>query len=90
MVMTISSHIVERYAMKHSSPEDDVLLQLYRETNLKTVYPRMLSGHLQGKLLEMISCMIGLQDTGNGTFTGYSAICMAGDWQRRPAHHRPQ
>ena len=54
------------------------LTALYRETNLKTVYPHMLSGHLQGKLLEMISHMIRpARILEIGTFTGYSAICLA-------------
>jgi caffeoyl-CoA O-methyltransferase len=76
--MKASSHLVELYAMQHSTPEDEVLLRLNRETNLKTVYPRMLSGHLQGKLLEMISRMIcPSRILEIGTFTGYSAICLA-------------
>jgi len=51
---------------------------LYRETNLKTVYPRMISGHMQGKFLEMISRMIcPFRILEIGTFTGYSAICLA-------------
>jgi predicted O-methyltransferase YrrM len=66
------------YVLKHTSAEDDVLHRLYRETNLKTVYPRMLSGHLQGKFLEMISYMINPSRILEiGTFTGYSAICLA-------------
>jgi len=76
--MKVSSQFVEMYAMQHSTPEDEVLLQLNRETNLKTIYPRMLSGHLQGKLLEMISRMIRpARILEIGTFTGYSAICLA-------------
>lgn len=66
------------YILKHSTPEDDVLHELYRETNLKVVYPRMVTGHLQGKILEMISCMIRPQRILEiGTYTGYSAICLA-------------
>ncbi|MBN2813246.1 MAG: O-methyltransferase [Bacteroidales bacterium] len=69
---------VSEYAIQHTSPEDDVLHRLYRETNLTTVYPRMLSGHLQGKLLEFISRMIKPSRILEiGTFTGYSAICLA-------------
>jgi predicted O-methyltransferase YrrM len=68
----------EDYALLHTSPEDPLLHQLYRETNLKSVYPRMLSGHLQGKLLEMLSTMIQPDHILEiGTFTGYSAICLA-------------
>jgi caffeoyl-CoA O-methyltransferase len=69
---------IMEYALRHTSSEDEVLTGLYRETHLKTVYPRMLSGHLQGKLLEMISFMIRPSRILEiGTFTGYSAICMA-------------
>lgn len=69
---------LENYMLQHTSEEDPLLYDLYRETNLKMVYPRMLSGHYQGKLLEMISNMINpgfILEI--GTFTGYSAICLA-------------
>lgn len=69
---------IEKYAEEHTSSENEVLYKLNRETNLKVIHPRMLSGHLQGKLLEMISCMI--QPTKIleiGTYTGYSAICLS-------------
>ena len=46
------------YIIRHSTPEDKVLRELYRETNLKVLHPRMISGHLLGKLMEMLSCMI--------------------------------
>jgi predicted O-methyltransferase YrrM len=66
------------YALRHTTAEDEVLHCLYRETNLKTVYPHMLSGQLQGKLLEMISRMMSPSRILEiGTFTGYSAICLA-------------
>lgn len=66
------------YALEHTSDEDAILSRLTRETNLKTVYPNMLSGHLQGKLLELFSYMIKPERILEiGTFTGYSAICMA-------------
>lgn len=66
------------YVIRHSTAEDEILNGLYRETNLKTVYPRMLSGHIQGKFLEMISFMIRPSRILEiGTFTGYSAICLA-------------
>lgn len=66
------------YILNHCTPEDTVLHELYRETNLKVIYPRMVSGPLQGKLLEMISCMIRPQRILEiGTYTGYSAICLA-------------
>jgi len=66
------------YAIKHTTAEDEILNQLYRETNLKSVYPRMLSGLMQGKLLEFISSMMKPSRILEiGTFTGYSAICLA-------------
>jgi len=66
------------YALQHSSPEDEILNKLSRETHLRTVYPRMLSGPLQGKLLEMISHMLKpARILEIGTFTGYSGICLA-------------
>jgi caffeoyl-CoA O-methyltransferase len=66
------------YIMTHSTPEDPVLAELYRETYLKVLYPRMISGPLQGKLLEFISRMIQPSAILEiGTFTGYSAICLA-------------
>lgn len=69
---------LEKYMIKHTSVEDPVLHELYRETNLKAMYPRMLSGHYQGKLLEFFSHMIQPSFILEiGTFTGYSAICLA-------------
>lgn len=69
---------LERYILGHISPEDDCLAELDRETNLNVLGARMLSGHLQGKILSMISSMIAPETILEiGTFTGYSAICMA-------------
>ncbi len=69
---------LERYAQNHSTAESDVLKELNRETHLKALMPRMLSGALQGKLLEAISCMIRpKQILEIGTYTGYSAICLS-------------
>jgi len=66
------------YLTSCSSPEDPVLAELYRETHSKVLYPRMISGHLQGLLLEFISRMIRPEAILEiGTFTGYSAICLA-------------
>ncbi|NVO09176.1 MAG: class I SAM-dependent methyltransferase [Bacteroidales bacterium] len=68
----------ELYLSKHSTPEDDVLAELVRFTNLTTYNPRMLSGHQQGLFLQMICQMLKPQNILEiGTFTGYSAICMA-------------
>lgn len=66
------------YAENHSSPEPEILKQLSRETHLKTTNPQMLSGHLQGSLLRIVSRMIRPRKVLEiGTFTGYSAICLS-------------
>ncbi|WP_423126478.1 O-methyltransferase [Gaoshiqia sp. Z1-71] len=69
---------LEQYILTHSEEEDPVLKELDRETHLNILRPRMLSGHLQGKLLELLSKMTGPKRILEiGTFTGYSAICLA-------------
>lgn len=69
---------LEQYISSHSSPEDPVLEDLYRQTHLRFVNPNMATGHLQGKFLEFISVMIKPENILEiGTFTGYSAICLA-------------
>lgn len=69
---------LERYVNEHSAPEEELLHALDRETNLRAVAPRMLSGHIQGKLLEMLVRMLRPQRVLEiGTFTGYSALSMA-------------
>lgn len=70
--------ILEKYLREHSTPEDPVLEDLYRETHIRFVNPNMSTGHFQGKLLEFISRMIRPEFILEiGTFTGYSAICLA-------------
>ncbi|HLP75061.1 MAG TPA: O-methyltransferase [Bacteroidales bacterium] len=69
---------LERYILDHTSPEDSLLEELYRQTHIRFVNPNMVSGHLQGRFLEMVSRMINpLSILEIGTFTGYSAICLA-------------
>jgi predicted O-methyltransferase YrrM len=69
---------IENYALEHSLPESEVLKKLNRETHAKILMPRMLSGHMQGNLLSMFSKMIQpKQILEIGTYTGYSAICLA-------------
>jgi len=66
------------YINSHTTPGPELLYRLYRETNLKTVYPRMVSGHFQGRLLSMFSKLINPTTILEiGTFTGYATICLA-------------
>lgn len=72
------SEELERYLQEHSSPQCEALRNLERKTYLETLFPRMISGHIQGKFLEMISFMIRpLRILEIGTFTGYGAVSMA-------------
>lgn len=69
---------IEDYAEEHSTAEDEVLFDLNRKTHLNVLRPKMLSGHLQGKFLQMISEMIQPQRVLEvGTYTGYATICLA-------------
>ena len=68
----------EDYAEAHTTPESDLLHRLYRETSQKSMYPSMLSGHLQGQFLRMISQMLRPKKILEiGTFTGYGTIHLA-------------
>jgi caffeoyl-CoA O-methyltransferase len=68
---------LEQYLHEHSTPEDPVLENLFRQTHLRFVNPNMATGHLQGKFLEFVSLMIRpVNILEIGTFTGYSAICL--------------
>jgi len=70
--------ILDQYVTAHTSPEPEALHQLNRETHIKVLQPRMLSGHLQGRVLSMLSHMIKPKQVLEvGTYTGYSAICLA-------------
>lgn len=70
--------LLDQYILDHITPEEDFLRELDRETHLKVLRSRMLSGHLQGQILSMISCMIKPKFILEiGTFTGYSALCLA-------------
>lgn len=69
---------LEHYLQDHMTPEDPVLEDLYRQTHIRFINPNMISGHLQGKLLEFVSLMIQPEYILEiGTFTGYSTICLA-------------
>ena len=66
------------YIANHIDPEGDYLYRLYRATNLHTLHGRMASGHLQGRLLKMLVQMAQAKRVLEvGTFSGYSAICLA-------------
>ncbi|NSW46334.1 MAG: class I SAM-dependent methyltransferase [Bacteroidales bacterium] len=69
---------IEKYVLEHTADENELLKELYRETHVKIYHPRMLSGHLQGKILKMLSHMIApYRILEIGTYTGYSALCLA-------------
>lgn len=69
---------LQKYVEDHTQGESKLLRQIDRETHLKVLKPRMLSGHLQGRVLAMITHMIQPKYILEiGTYTGYSAICMA-------------
>ena len=70
--------LLEKYIHENSSPEDTLLHELDRQTHLQVINPRMISGHIQGKLLELLVKMFRPKNILEiGTFTGYSALCMA-------------
>ena len=70
--------MLEKYVEQLSEPEPELLQALDHETHMQTVHPRMLSGHVQGKFLEMLVRMLRPRRILEiGTFTGYSALSMA-------------
>lgn len=72
-----STSDLDEYVENHTTPEDEALRKLRRRTNLTSLMPRMLSGPVQGKLMEMLSIMIAPKYILEiGTFTGYSAYCL--------------
>lgn len=69
---------IEAYALAHSQPESAILKKINRDTHANVLMPRMLSGHMQGNLLSMLSHMIQPERILEiGTYTGYSAVCLA-------------
>lgn len=69
---------LEKYVEDHTSSESELLKKITRDTHAKVLMPRMLSGHVQGRFLSMIShSMTPKNILEVGTFTGYSAICLA-------------
>jgi caffeoyl-CoA O-methyltransferase len=76
--MEIINEDLQRYAEQHTTAESDLLKRINRDTHANVLMPRMLSGHLQGRVLAMISHLIHPKRILEiGTFTGYSAICLA-------------
>ena len=69
---------LSEYSQHHTSPESGLLKKISRDTHARVMMPRMLSGHLQGRFLSMVSKMIQPKTILEiGTYTGYSAICLA-------------
>ena len=76
--MELVNSLAQRYSEKYTSPEDELLKEIAGFTYQHHAHSNMLSGHLQGKMLEMISCMIRPKRVLEvGTFVGYSALCLA-------------
>ena len=69
---------IDDYILSHIDAEPDYLYRLYRATNIRLLHGRMASGHLQGRLLKMLVEMLNPMNILEvGTFSGYSALCMA-------------
>lgn len=76
--MEFISEELDAYCCEHTSAEDELLTSLNRQTHVKILQPRMLSGHFQGRLLSLLSKLIRPERILEiGTYTGYSALCMA-------------
>lgn len=76
--MEFISKELDDYVCNHTQKEPEWLYELNRETHMNVLKPRMLSGHFQGRVLSMFSKMIRPKDVLEiGTYTGYSALCMA-------------
>lgn len=79
---------IANYAADHSQKEPELLAELYRETWQKALVPRMISGHFQGRVLSMISKLVRPKNILEiGTYTGYSALCLAEGMQEDGVLH---
>ena len=86
--MHFLSPLLESYLAQHSEEEPALLKELTRETHLKVVRPRMLTGHFQGRVLSMLSKIIAPKHILEiGTYTGYSALCLAEGLQKDGSLH---
>ena len=82
--MEVIQKELQDYAERHTSEETPLLKKINRDTHAQVLMPRMLSGQLQGRVLSMISCMVRPRVILEiGTFTGYSAICLAEGLQEK-------
>ena len=86
--MHFLSSTLENYISDHSEAEPELLAELSRETHLKVVRPRMITGHYQGRVLSLLSKLIAPKYILEiGTYTGYSAICLAEGLQNEGELH---
>ncbi|WP_282144175.1 O-methyltransferase [Cellulophaga baltica] len=86
--MHFLSPLLENYITDHSQSEPKVLQELTKETHLKVIQPRMITGHFQGRALSLLSKIINPQTILEiGTYTGYSAICLAEGLQKNGTLH---
>ncbi|SNZ01901.1 O-methyltransferase [Flagellimonas pacifica] len=86
--MHFLSPLLENYIAENSETEPSLLAELTRETHLKVVQPRMITGHFQGRVLSMFSKLISPKYILEiGTYTGYSAICLAEGLKKTGALH---
>ena len=76
--MSLINEDMQQLLLNYCEPESELLQKIDRETNLKVLMPRMLSGHYQGRLLSMLSKMISPKRILEvGTYTGYATLCLA-------------
>ncbi|RZM25082.1 MAG: O-methyltransferase [Pedobacter sp.] len=76
--MTIITEDLQQLLLSYCEPESELLKRIDRETQLKVLMPRMLSGHYQGRVLSMVSKMVApTRILEIGTFTGYATLCLA-------------
>lgn len=76
--MDFTPPAIQKYSEDHTSPETELLKVVNRDTHARVLMPRMLSGHMQGRILSMISKMVNPTTVLEiGTYTGYSALCLA-------------
>lgn len=86
--MHFLSPILEQYIANHSQSEPELLQKLTRETHLKVIQPRMITGHFQGRVLSLLSKIISPTTILEiGTYTGYSALCLAEGLQKEGTLH---